>query len=899
MSPFRKIISLVSLLILSVFPAATHGRASAPVEVMASNASNSLDASFVPVFTTPGDVRGIVPLAGGKVFIYGRLTSVNGFYRNKVAVLNADGTLDSSFNLDPALKIYGYSINAAVAMTDGKFLVGGSLEWYGPTHLQSYLLRLNADGSIDPTFDASGWYPPPSPIGSYGIDNQVTALHVDGSGRILVGGDFTSPYNHITRLLADGAPDPDFDPGTGTDGSVTLIGTQPNGGIILGGTFTHVDDNASNGVARLQDTGTFDGTFFGNGVVNGSNDCGDSGNVLTLATQSDNSVLVGGSFISIKSQVAPLLTRIKADGSLDTGFVPYIREGYMSEVTSLAVAGDKVAVGGWHSDCSGGGLDYNHRAEIFVLSSTTGSSVGYIPFRRSPTNEETDVWAMEVRSDGKVLAGGNFTRMDDVDQLDFAGLFLFTASPYTQDLTFRPLVGNQATVKSLAVQSDGQILAAGSFHNVNGEIHDDLVRLNSNNSVDSIFSPGSYGSDFLAVNVRADGKIIAAEGYAGNGAVLLLNPDGTYNAVGNPGFANGLISRPDLQVIAATAHAPGVAQLTPDMTEETAFSANRGTGISNGFNPDEEFDRVNAVALQGNKIIAGGSFSTFSGVAHQNLVRLDAGGAVDTTFTPPAFTEKYTFFRHEIFALAVQPNGRILVGGRFTTAGGVATPTLARLNANGTLDTTFQSSLADGLVLYALALQPDGKILAGGDFGLVRLNADGSNDASFSAGVNGFVSALAFVSPNQVLLGGGFSKVDGQPRFGLARYNVTVEEPSLVSNYTTGAPGSFFTLTISHFPPNTNLLLTANGHSLGEGQTDAAGQAVFILDAALASPGNYAIQAEVKPYGTRLTLANTTASTLIQIEADAPVRAKVGTGTVFAIPTGIAMHQIFLPLIMR
>jgi uncharacterized delta-60 repeat protein len=764
MSHFKKFLSLASLLVLVAFPAAARGNAPIGIHAQYSTATSShLDTTFAPVLASAANVRGIVPLSGGKMLIYGDLNSINGTLRNQVAILNSDGSLDTSFTLDPRLLANGGTVSAVSAVAGGKFLIGGSMTIFGATKSQSYLFRVDASGAIDPTFDAGGWIYEPN--GPYGLDGQVTALYVDGSGRILVGGDFTSPESHITRLLADGAADTTFDPGTGTDGLVSHIAMQNNGGIIIAGAFTQVNGSSSQGVARLGTNGAFDGTLFGTGI-SGSDSCGKTSAVHALAVESDNSVLLGGGFSYINGQVAPVLSRVRTNGSLDTSLGSYIN-AYMSEVTSLVALGSQVAVGGWRSDCYGD-WDYNHRGVIYLLNSTTGNQVGYSSFDRLPDGGETDVWAMAKRSDGKVLAGGSFIK-DYFDAENYAGLFLFATSPYyTPDLTFLPIMGNQATVRSLAIQSDKQILAAGDFYYTNGTLHGGLVRLSNAGTVDSTLSPELR--EWTSVGVRPDGKFVAGQTDAG--PLALFEANGSPGATASPGWIYHLLVQPDNKTVTATNHAPGVTRINADMSLDSTFSTNMGSGISNGFNPDGQFDRVDAVALQGTSIIAGGSFSTFSEAAHQNLVRLNANGSLDATFTPPAFTEANSFYRSEVFALAAQPGGKILVGGRFSTLGGVAKPTLARLNANGTLDTTFQSPLADGQVVYALALQPDGKILAGGSFGLVRLNANGSSDASFTSSVNSAVRTLAFVYPDQLLLGGSFTQVDGQPRFGLARYTV-------------------------------------------------------------------------------------------------------------------------------
>ena len=94
---------------------------------------------------------------------------------------------------------------------------------------------------------------------------------------------------------------------------------------------------------------------------------------------------------------------------------------------------------------------------------------------------------------------------------------------------------------------------------------------------------------------------------------------------------------------------------------------------------------------------------------------LSAPGEVDPSFDPAAITTQFgaTF----VNAVAVQPDGKILVGGFFDAVSGTDRQGLARLNADGSLDATFIPPLvAPGV--KAIALQPDGKILVGGGFGI-------------------------------------------------------------------------------------------------------------------------------------------------------------------------------------
>ena len=135
-----------------------------------------------------------------------------------------------------------------------------------------------------------------------------------------------------------------------------------------------------------------------------------------------------------------------------------------------------------------------------------------------------------------------------------------------------------------------------------------------------------------------------------------------------------------------------------------------------------------------------------------------------------------------MYALAVQPDGKVLIGGNFTTVGGTARSSIARLNADGSLDTTFDPGVGVSSNVRAMALQPDGKVLIGGWFATVagtnrnhiaRLNADGSLDASFDpgAGASGTVYDIVVQADGKVLIGGAFNTVDGVARNRIARLN--------------------------------------------------------------------------------------------------------------------------------
>ena len=150
----------------------------------------------------------------------------------------------------------------------------------------------------------------------------------------------------------------------------------------------------------------------------------------------------------------------------------------------------------------------------------------------------------------------------------------------------------------------------------------------------------------------------------------------------------------------------------------------------------------------------------------------------------------------QVLAIVVQPDGKIVIGGRFTEVNGIARSNIARLNEDGTLDRTFAEPMTQGITgqVNALAAQPQGGIIVGGAFtqasqveslNLARYNSDGSIDRSFggahaaSKGANGVVYSLAVQSDGKIVVGGDFNEIFGQPRRSIARLNAdgTPEAP--------------------------------------------------------------------------------------------------------------------------
>ncbi len=197
------------------------------------------------------------------------------------------------------------------------------------------------------------------------------------------------------------------------------------------------------------------------------------------------------------------------------------------------------------------------------------------------------------------------------------------------------------------------------------------------------------------------------------------------------------------------------------------LTAEDGVVSKSAFLNGEGVDgQVAAIVLQADgKMVLGGTFSSVNGVPRSNLARLNSDGTLDTAFA----NSPVAGVSGPVQALAMGEDGSIYVGGTFNQAGGVATTGLARYLPDGSVDRDFAAKLEPGIngTVLALAVQADGKIMVGGNFASVagqsgkniaRLNPDGSPDGVVptQGQLNGKVNSLASIDGNKTLAGGSF-----------------------------------------------------------------------------------------------------------------------------------------------
>jgi uncharacterized delta-60 repeat protein len=212
---------------------------------------------------------------------------------------------------------------------------------------------------------------------------------------------------------------------------------------------------------------------------------------------------------------------------------------------------------------------------------------------------------------------------------------------------------------------------------------------------------------------------------------------------------------------------------------DTSFATNTGTGANNN---------VQGVAVQQDgKIIIVGGFSTFNGTTVNKIARLNPDGTLDTAFTSnigSGFTGGYA----SPLKVAIQQDGKIIVVGSFTSFNETVVNSIARLNSNGTLDTSFKDNTGTGIPFFyfinSLSIQSDGKIVIVGDFptfngtaskNIARLNSDGTLDTAFSAniatGPDSSIQVVKAQSDGKIIFVGGFVMYNGYTLGAIARLN--------------------------------------------------------------------------------------------------------------------------------
>jgi uncharacterized delta-60 repeat protein len=729
----------------------------------------TVDPSFAPVLrdfgsSSSGFSAGRISVVqpDGKILIGGRFTVANGVARSGIARFNADYTLDHSFNAGdfslPEAGIYestGGEINAIKVQADGKIVIGGNYRRGDDPTIRA-IERLNPNGSMDTTFQ---------PVTSAVMNGGVGDIEIQPDGKIVFGGTFqvtaTNPgtgqpvtFNNLARVNPDGSFDFGFTgnadefsdnivllpdgkiavgnsqwthPGgirvvrynangtfnttlaTITDGfSVEALEIQPDGKLVLGGSINYVDGVFKGRVARLNPNGGLDNSFDVVDMLNGT--------VLDLFINPNGTITVVGDFYIYDGVVTQwMVARLTSTGARDTTFNIDRRIAGVPGDVNVLPNGQLLLAGAFPITVDN--VNFNSFYENVALVNPDGTVDTSHNIVFSVT-EQGGVYDLMQQPDGKILVGGEFQWAENVSRRYLAR--------YNADGSFDPSFDTLRTigiVKSFALQPDGKIVVASGGASV------DVQRVNPDGSID-----GTFDSPFVPFSASIEQRTVVQ--------VVLVQPDGKILVGGK--LITGSATSPSLS---------GLVRLNPNGSRDTTFQIVAARGGTN---------YVNDLALQPDgKVVLGGSFNNINNdSSYQGLARVNSDGTVDASFRPPTPPGN-------VNEMELQSDGKIIYGGYFGA--------LLRVNPDGTPD-SFNVPVND--TVFALTIQPDNRIVVGGLFTSVnnvsrnriaRLENNGAVDTSFALSANSTVYDVSVQSDGKVLLGGQFTRINGHSHIAAAR----------------------------------------------------------------------------------------------------------------------------------
>jgi uncharacterized delta-60 repeat protein len=727
------------------------------------------------------------------------------------------GKVDITFNaLDDGQNGDGFdaTIRTLSLQSDQNLIVGGEYLSLNGIPI-SYLTRLKPDGTVDETFNTGK-----------GFNGKVYATYIQPDGKIIVGGNFTA-FNGISsgrlvRLNNDGSYDSTFNTTiAATTGIVYDICPQADGKIIIVGSFTKYNNVIVSRIARVLSNGALDSTF-----MTGS---GSATNITNARVLNDGKILLTGNFTKFNTYDTNKIVRLLSDGRVDVDF--NIGTGFNDNVNAVSVQTDgKIILGGNFttyneipanriirinpdgtidsSFITGSGftkdaiqvIKTDPTGNIMIGGSFTdsynGSEVNRICFLNSDGSFKSDfetgsgpgsgsVFALANDNEGAWYIGGSFSVFDGLNQGKLAKI----NSDGEHDTGYLSSgIGFDNSVLKVLPLSNKKTMVFGNFAKFNGETALRVTRLLEDGLQDLTFNSGLGANNVVRSAVlQSDGKIVFGGNFTKynettSGRIARILPDGAVDNsfLSGSGF-NGLINvleiQEDQKIIVAGSFTSYNGSSSSRIIRLLPNGL-RDTSFNIGLGADGIIETV--VIQPDGKILVGGRFSKFNGNSASRIVRLNPDGSIDFSFVTGDFDNKF------VFAIALQSDQKIIIGGSFLTYKGISQKRILRLNSNGTLDTTFESGagFSKGDVRVIL-IQPDDRILVGGTFSglyktntalrLIRLEKNGGFDSSFESPLNNKLNTMSFTPDHRLIIGGDFNSISGISKHRIARLKLCLD----------------------------------------------------------------------------------------------------------------------------
>ncbi len=731
----------------------------------------------------------------GKIVVAGYSDSPPTWNNFAVTRYNEDGSLDTTFGTDGRVTTgFGtydgsyigwgiqqdYGRGVAVDSSSGRIVVVGTTSGplTGPEQLSQFAIACyNNDGSLDTSFDGDGMV-----NSDLGYDYSTAySVVVDGNGKIVVAGyaTFNDPWDYdfaVVRYNPDGSLDTTF----GTDGVVTTdfesTYDKANSLVIdsLGKIVVAGESGNNFALARYNADGTLDTAFDGDGRV--ITDFGASGDFdgYDVAIDSEGRIVMAGYARFNSGQNEGVLARYNEDGSLDETFdsdgMVIIdfgsgQTGYGAVIVAVD-SQDRIVAAGRSYFLGRNNFAIARYNPDGSLDPTFGNG-GSVTTDFDLTNDIVN--GLAIDGAGRIVAAGRSYTLPLYSNFALARYH----SDGTLDTCFdedglvtTDFVGSNhdSAYDSVAVHSDGKIVVGGHTRDSGGSHSFALARLNGDGTLDMSFgADGRVVADFSSgidimqsLAVQDDGKIVTAGSVDSNFAVARFNYDGSLDlGFGDAGLvitdlgdstseeARSVAIQTDGRILvggtSGTAIGAFLACYNADGSPDTNFGMDLdNNGIRDGITTNDQIDIMDIVIQPDGKIVTGGGIGDFQ------LARYNADGSLDTSFDGDGMV--HTDFNvpgERILGVAIGNDGRIFATGWSGTGHRLA---LAAYHPDGSLDTSFG---VDGLVTtnhhflsVNLIVDSQGRIVVSAyawvyDFGVARFLPDGSPDPNF--GTDGFV----------------------------------------------------------------------------------------------------------------------------------------------------------------
>ncbi len=682
-------------------------------------------------------VHAVLPDGDGGYYLGGSFSIVDGISRQRIAHILADGTVDPDFS--PTAN----STVLSLALAGEYLYIGGFITNINGVSVQR-LARVNATtGVLDEDFIPA-------------INGSINALAVDG-GNIYVGGSFsfvnTESRNRLAAFDADGellAWNPDAN-------STVEVLYAHNGVMYCGGSFSQIGGVASQTIAALNLT-TGGLTAFNAGAVNGS---------VTSILNDGTDILIGGSFSTIAGSTRSGVAKLNGTTGTLLAFSPAVGGG---AVLSMAIDGDNLIIGGAFTT-----VNSETRNRMAELNKNTGAL----------STRDFDLSSI-VHSiaiiDGDIFAGGSFTYAKERSRSRLAEI---AASEYD----IKPFDAGFINFSVNVMALDGEeLFIGGSLITVSGSPRANFASINAmtgalnplNPNVNSTVNTIAFteeriyiGGSFTTVSAQSRPYAAAIERTTG-----MLS---SWNPAPNSNVNTIAISNDDILMGGQFSYFD-----ERNISSRIAtFDAPSGT-LANLVDGNT-FGTVNVLALDGDFLYAGGSFSTFAGQSRQNFARFDM---INNQLDDLALNVNAT-----VLAIDFADN-KMYLGGTFTSVNDESRGRAAQFN----LDTETLEPWNPGFNSNVLAIDAGAeRLLFAGSFGNVsnisfgrvaRFDLDAKAfDADFTPNFNSTVHSLA-IHEDELYAGGFFGNVNGQVRSRLAGVNKETGLLTDLSHTFNGTPWS-------------------------------------------------------------------------------------------------------------